>query len=405
MGDSVKSQTESSPRTTVANSKIALLFGFGYTAKALLPALKAKGYKVIGTVRNSEKAAELSALTGAHILPFSGPPSQDLLDYIRRADIIISSVPPADNGSDPVLSAIPDFARRAVNCDWAAYLSATSVYGDRKGQWAFEDEMLYPVTQRGKNRITTELTWLETGLPLHVFRLAGIYGPEIFGQSRNAFRRLTHGNVKAVIKPGHVVNRIHVEDISSALMASMDRPNPCQVYNIADGSPAAPQDVLDFAADLIQSTRPPKQDWETAEISPMARSFYMETKRIDISRAQNELGWAPRFKTYRDGLAHIYRHQYFDGDAFLLAGHIIVPDADLEAIYRELPNHKDATLVEPGCLRFDVFPDLKAPNKFHVFEVFKSEQAFRLHKNRMKGTDWVKASANVERFYTVSKAD
>jgi len=293
---------------------------------------------------------------------------------------------------------------RAENCHWAAYLSATSVYGDRAGKWAFEDELLYPTTQRGRNRIEAELNWLETEIPVHIFRLAGIYGSNLYGASRNAFDRLRMGRAKAVIKDGHVVNRIHVADIASALMASLDNPDPGRIYNIADGHPEPPQNVLEFAADLIGEPRAPKVHLETAELSPMARSFYAETKRIAITRAQEELGWSPNYPNYREGLTEIYRQHNFDEDAFVIAGHILVPDADLEDVRRELPNHKAATLKEDGCLRFDVFQDLQNKHKFHVFEVFKSEDAFRVHKARMKGTDWAKASANVERFYTVRKA-
>ncbi|NNE58414.1 MAG: NAD(P)-binding domain-containing protein [Hellea sp.] len=395
MGRTVKSRTENST---------ALLLGLGYTARALVPVLKARGYDIIGTSRSAEKARALSAALGIKIIEFSGFASAALKTAIAKADIIISSAPPADDGRDPVITALPDIAKIARHCHWAGYLSATSVYGDREGRWAFEDELLFPTTQRGRNRISAELAWLESGLPVHVFRLAGIYGPEILGQSRNAFQRLKTGRVKAVIKPGHLVNRIHVEDIATALTASIDRPDPVQVYNIADGNPAPPQDVLEFAADLIGEARPKRVDYKTANLSAMARSFYSETKRIDISRARSELGWTPQYPTYRDGLCDIYRRETYGPKSFLLAGHIIVPDEDLEDIRRLLSEHKKATLAEPGCLRFDVFQDLGDKHKFHVFEAFKSEKAFQDHKARTAGTDWVKVSANIERFYTVSKA-
>lgn len=380
----------------------ALLLGMGYTAKALINPLRAQGFDLIGTVRTQAKIDKLADLP-VRLITFNGSGSKALERAIAEADIIISSIPPADDGTDPVIKVYPDLAKRAKNCRWAVYLSATSVYGDRAGKWAFEDELLYPATGRGRKRIETELAWLESDLPVHIFRLAGIYGPEIYGQARNPFSRLEMGTARAVIKQDHVVNRIHVEDIASALMSSLERPDPGRVYNIADGSPAPPQDVLEFAADLIGETRPERVDLETAEISAMARSFYAETKRIDISRARRELDWAPRYPTYRDGLCEIYRQQ-FGPETFVLAGHIRVPDADLDAVRRELPEHRKATLAEEGCLRFSVFQDLKDKNKFHVFEVFKSEAAFRVHKQRMQGTEWVKAAANVERFYTVSKA-
>ena len=400
MARTVKSQTESRS----AKRPVALLFGLGYSAKALLPFLRSAGYDIVATVRSQEKADRLSQKTGVKVLPFTGHVSAQLTQAISKASIILSSVPPADDGTDQVISAIPNIAKLAAKCEWAGYLSATSVYGDRQGQWAFEDELLYPTTKRGKNRITAELAWLESGLPTHVFRLAGIYGPNILGQARNAFNRLRSGEVRAVIKPGHIVNRIHVHDIAAAVMVSIKTPDTGQVYNIADGNPAPPQDVLDFAADLIGEPRPPHIDFATAELSPMARSFYLETKRIDSSRAKRDLGWAPLHSNYREGLCDIYRKANFGPQAFRLAGHVMVPEADLEAVRRELPGHKKATLEEPGCLRFDVFQDIKDKYKFHVFEVFKSEEAFRVHKARMQGTDWIKASANVERFYTVSKA-
>ncbi len=395
MAGTVKNQSQHSADT-------ALLLGFGYTAKALIAPLRARGFKIIGTVRSQEKIDQLIDLP-VQLITFNGNGSKDLEQAIAEADFIISSIPPADDGTDPVIKAYPDLAQRAKACRWAAYLSATSVYGDRAGKWAFEDELLYPTTQRGRNRIEAELAWLETSLPVQVFRLAGIYGPRLYDQTRNAFSRLEMGTARSVIKKDHVVNRIHVEDIAGALMASMERPDPGRVYNIADGNPAPPQDVLEFAADLIGETRPDRIELETAELSPMARSFYRETKRIDISRARQELDWTPQYPDYRDGLCEIYR-QRFGPETFVLAGHILVPDMDLETVRRELPEHRKATLAEDGCLRFNVFQDLKDKNKFHVFEVFKSEDAFRVHKQRMQGTDWVKAAANVERFYTVSKA-
>lgn len=208
-----------SRRITRGSKPVALLFGAGYTAQALAPTLKKKGYKVIGTARNAKK-------TGFTIIPFTKELSPKLIGALSQTEIILSSIPPHDDGTDPVMAALPDLAQLAPNCRWAGYLSATSVYGDRNGQWAFEDERLHPVTQRGHNRIESELAWLEqSDLPVHVFRLAGIYGPEVNGRARNPFTRIQSGKARAVIKPGHVVNRIYVDDIVSALLASMDKPD------------------------------------------------------------------------------------------------------------------------------------------------------------------------------------
>ena len=297
MARSVKSQSDRS----------ALLFGVGYTARALAGSLKAAGYQVWGTTRSAEKARTLGEKLGISILPFNGQVSDPLADVMRQATVVVSSIGPSDDGSDPVFSALPKSAADMfANIQWAGYLSATSVYGDRGGQWVFEDEKLYPLTQRGRNRIEAELAWIESGLPVHIFRLAGIYGPNLYGQARNAFARLRNGQARAVVKPGHVVNRIHVNDIATAVMASIDRPDPLRVYNLADGNPAPPQDVLNFAADLIGAARPPEIPHTSSKLSDMARSFYKESKRVDNSRARRELGWVPQFSTYQEGLRQIH---------------------------------------------------------------------------------------------------
>ena len=247
----------------------------------------------------------LAAQLGIKMIVFSGGLYKGLREVMAEADIILSSIPPTDEG-DPVMRFIgDDFMALAPKVSWAGYLSATSVYGDRGGKWAFEDELLHPVTQRGWNRQRAEIAWLDSGAPVHVFRLAGIYGPEISGLSRHPFGRLRSGKGRSVIKPGHVVNRIYVTDIASAIMASTLRPNPVYIYNLADNEPSPPQDVIDYAAELIGAEPPPRYDWVTADISNMARSFYTANKRISNARAKQDLGWEPEFPNYRAGLRAI----------------------------------------------------------------------------------------------------
>ena len=275
----------------------ALLLGAGYCARALIPQLQQRGFHIIATARSPEKAAALDALNVESLI-YKDAPNETLLPTLAQAELILCSIPPNMQG-DPFLGALSSpVTTLAPRARWVGYLSATSVYGDRKGQWAFEDELLYPVTQRGKNRALAELQWLESGLPAHIFRLAGIYGP-----GRNPFARLRAGTARAVIKEGHIVNRIHVEDVARAVLASIDKPNPVRIYNIADNHPAPPQDVLDFAAELISAPLPKRIDHESAELSDMARSFYVETKRISNARAREELGWVPLYESYKQGLA------------------------------------------------------------------------------------------------------
>lgn len=283
MGTTVKSQSQ----------KQVLLLGAGYTAKALIPALLSRGYSVSATSRQPH------TLSGLGVTPilFDTEVSPEVRRAVAEAQIILSSIPPV-GGRDPVIQAFSHaFAKHSPNLEWAGYLSATSVYGDRSGHWVFENEILNPGTQRGRDRIAAELDWMESGVPVHIFRLAGIYGP-----GRNPFGKLRKGNARAIIKPGHIVNRIHVDDIVSVLLAAIDSPNPMQAFNIADGTPAPPQDVLDFAADLIGADRPPRLPLETADISPMARSFYKDNKRVSNAFAQKAFGWTPQYLDYKSGL-------------------------------------------------------------------------------------------------------
>lgn len=281
-----------------------LLLGFGYCAKALLDPLRGDGFAMSATYRTEMQKTQLTSL-GITPVFFNGGMTRELSAAIKTATHILSSIPPKD-GNDPLVSVL-DKTTLAAAPKWVGYLSATSVYGDRGGQWVFEDEFLYPRTKRGRARIRAELAWLETDWPVHVFRLAGIYGPTFYGTSRHPFDKLRDGKARAVIKPNHIVNRIYVIDIARAVIASIHAPNPMTVYNIADGHPAPPQDVLHFAADLIGSPRAPETTIDDPEISAMARSFYAETKRVDISRAQRELGWIPQYQDYKAGLTAILK--------------------------------------------------------------------------------------------------
>lgn len=294
-----------------------LLLGLGYSALALLPILRAAGVSVFATSRN---ASQMDAIRDFGITPLlmDGTLHNDMRAALSSATTILSSIPPTKDGIDPVMAMMggEDIPALAPRLRWAGYLSATSVYGDRAGHWAFEDEMLRPTTTRGRARVEAELAWLESGWPVHVFRLAGIYGPELAGPlgpvSRNPFAKLMDGTARAIIKDGHIVNRIHVQDIATALTASINRPDPCSVYNIADGHPAPPQDVLHYAADIAGLPRAAETDLLDPALSSMVRSFYAECKAVDISRARERLRWSPEFGDYRAGLDHIYAQDFGD---------------------------------------------------------------------------------------------
>ncbi len=269
-----------------------LCFGFGYTAEVLAGELMPLGWRVSGTTRNPTRLNEMRLL-GVNALPFGM-----LKSIPSGVTHILSSVPPDANG-DPV---IPRFMGELIrHFSWIAYLSTTGVYGDRAGGWVGEDSALSPVSERGTRRMLAEQGWLQRGA--HIFRLPGIYGP-----GRNALDTLREGKAKRVIKPGQIFSRIHVEDIAGLLGASIAKPNPGRIYNVADDEPCPPQDVITYAAKLLGISPPPEIPIAEANLSPMALSFYDESKRVSNQRMKQELGYQLRYPSYREGLEAILKN-------------------------------------------------------------------------------------------------
>jgi nucleoside-diphosphate-sugar epimerase len=182
---------------------------------------------------------------------------------------------------------------------WAGYLGTTGVYGDRGGEWVDEASPVAPTMPRTRRRVAAEGRWLASGLPVHLFRLAGIYGP---GPARNPLDAVRSGTARRIVKPGQMFGRIHRDDIVQVLCASIARPNPGAIYNLADDEPAPPQDVVAYACALLGTAPPPEIPYEEADLSPMARSFYADNRRICNARIKEELGVILRYPTYREGL-------------------------------------------------------------------------------------------------------
>ncbi|MEJ6393363.1 SDR family oxidoreductase [Gymnodinialimonas sp. 2305UL16-5] len=277
-----------------------LIFGYGFSAKALVRTLEPKQVEsIVVTTRSTEK---LQSLAGTEVTPCLFPGS-DMRDEIAQATHVLISAGPED-GRDPVLAELSDTFADAVHLEWVGYLSTTGVYGDHGGDWVTEDTALTPSTERGQARVDAETKWMDlyrdSGLPVHLFRLAGIYGP-----GRGPFAKVRKGTARRIIKEGQVFSRIHVDDIAQVLLASMDRPNPGAAYNVCDDDPAPPQDVIAHAAELLGLPIPPGIPIAEAEMSPMARSFYAESKRVDNTRIKSELGVTLRYANYREGLAQL----------------------------------------------------------------------------------------------------
>ncbi len=268
-----------------------LSIGHGYSAQALSRRLIPQGWRVIGTTRSPEKAQRLAAI-GVEPLIWPG----DISAALGQATHLLTSVAPEAEG-DPVVRALGP-AIRAAGLRWVGYLSTTAVYGHHNGDWVDETTALTPTTARGAARVQAEQDWTALGLPLHIFRLAGIYGP-----GRGPFEKVRDGSARRIMKPGQVFSRIHVDDIARVLEASLSRPNPGAVYNVCDDDPASPEDVLSLAAALLGLPEPPMVPYEDAEMTPMARSFYAENKRVRNDRIKGELGVRLTYPTYREGLA------------------------------------------------------------------------------------------------------
>ncbi|MGG7566088.1 SDR family oxidoreductase [Rhodovulum sp. DZ06] len=275
-----------------------LSLGHGYTARALSRRLVAQGWRVIGTTRDEGKAAQIRA-EGAEAVVF---PPEDAAALVRGATHLLVSAGPDRHGADPARAAMEDAIRaEGGGLQWAGYLSTTAVYGDLDGGWVDENGALNPGTSRGKARVAAEEGWsalaAAAGFPLHIFRLAGIYGP-----GRGPFAKVREGKARRIVKPGQVFSRIHVEDIATILQASMARPRAGAVYNVCDDLPAPPEDVIEEAARLLGLPIPPAVDFDEAEMTPMARSFYAECKRTSNALLRDELGVALAYPTYREGL-------------------------------------------------------------------------------------------------------
>jgi nucleoside-diphosphate-sugar epimerase/quinol monooxygenase YgiN len=366
-----------------------VLLGAGYTARALIASLRARGLKIFATSRDGRDLK----MRGVTSITFNGAPNAQLTRALQNARYILSSIAP-HHGGDPALRAYPDIANLAQNCEWAGYLSATSVYGDRRGKWAFEDELLAPKTARGRRRADAEIAWIESGAPVHIFRLAGIYGP-----GRSPFQKIINGTARAIMRPGHVSNRVHVDDIVCAILASMDAPNPQRIYNIADDSPAPPQDVVAHAADLLGAKRPAKISANDPSLSDLARSFYGENKRISTARIKHELDWTPQYPSYHEGLPAALKAEKLNPLGVTLTGHIEIAQGELQALQDALPEHIRASQDEPGCLHFSVRQDVAVPTRYHVYERFMNRESYLAHQSRIKNTPWETASRNIVRHY------
>jgi len=279
-----------------------LIFGLGYSGQEI--ARQWPG-DVAGTTRSAERVAELQK-AGFDAVVFDGELSEELAEHLRTASHIILSASPSEQG-DPVLNAIPDFFEKAAALKWLGYLSTVGVYGDFDGAWISEATEPNPVSKRGKWRVNAEKKLAECTenfrVSFAIFRLAGIYGP-----GRSTFDKLRNGKSRRIVKPGQVFNRIHVEDIGQIVNAAA-KLQATGVFNGADDEPASPNLVIEYAAEMLGVSPPPEEPFESADMTPMARSFYGDNKRCGNARLKKDLGISLKYPTYREGLQFILEQE------------------------------------------------------------------------------------------------
>lgn len=280
-------------------------FGLGYCAMHFIDRCGERFEAIAGTVRGMARAAALTA-DGVRAYGF-GPDCEDpeIVERATEADVLLVSVPPGVS-VDPVLSR---FGRRIAGSrrrQTIVYLSTIGVYGDHRGAWVDETSVPNPSSTRSQARLQAERSWAAIGKErakkTHILRLAGIYGP-----GRNALAGLKRGTARRVVKENQVFNRVHVEDVARAIDAAIAHEGRGAIWNVSDDAPAPPQDVVTYAAMLMGIEPPPEQDFATAELSPLARSFYAENKRASNRRLREELGVDLAFPTYRVGLDALWQ--------------------------------------------------------------------------------------------------
>ncbi len=286
------------------NNKSILFLGAGYTAKEMMRQLQHtpdfKDLVIYGTTRSGRNFENIKKAGGTPILYEGTGPSDALGPVLRSAPYILVSISPKEQG-DLILQHHLQEIKANQNLSWVGYLSTVGVYGNHDGAWVSEDSQANPSSKRSQWRKLAEDQWLDlhqqNGIPAHIFRLPGIYGP-----GRGPTNKLKKGTARRIEKKGQVFNRAHVEDIANILIASMSQPNPGAIYNVSDDEPAPPQDVLAYAAQCLGLDVPPLIPFEQAEMTQMAKSFYTDNKRISNKRIKEELGVSLKYPTYREGI-------------------------------------------------------------------------------------------------------
>lgn len=277
-----------------------VVFGPGYSAQPIMQKAQNQGFSIFTSYRNPEKRQPLSA-SGYQPFPFE---QGDIpaIDASRPLHLLVTIAPKTNR--DPTLQNWESWLEQQ-NIASLHYLSSTNVYGDRKGAWVDENDKPAPSLDRGKRRLIAEQEWQAfahaVGARCFIYRLAGIYGPR-----RNAFCNLKAGRARCIIKEGQVFSRIHRSDICHSVWTALQGNHAGGIFNLADDMPTPPHEVVEYAATLMNIAPPTRENWDAAEMSDMARSFYLESKRVKNNKVKQELGIQLLYPNYKAGLDELY---------------------------------------------------------------------------------------------------
>lgn len=277
------------------------IYGYGFVGRALARRMQAQGWEVSATYRD---VADAEPMRAEGIDAVAATDKEAIAQRLANVQALLVTPPPGPEGCPALQVLVPALAKAGAFPDWIGYLSTTGVYGDRRGGWVFEDSRLAAQSLEGARRVAAERDWLEVGrgmgLTITIHRLPGVYGP-----GRSTFDRLRDGRAIRYDVPGHVVGRVHVDDVAAGLAASIARPRAGGIYNLCDDKPVANSEVIAHAAALLGLPEPPLRPLDLDAMPQKSRRFYVESKRVSNARAKAELGWRPAYPTYREGLAAI----------------------------------------------------------------------------------------------------
>ena len=286
------------------SAKIKIIFfGAGYCSKHIIPNLPSNS-EILCTHKENLREEYFDAKLNLKRLTLDEFFSNK--NYSKNVTHILNSIPPFEYGDIIIKNFFKKF-NSDKSLKWVGYFSATSVYGNHNGEWVNEESKTYPTSKRGKYRLNAENEYLSMfklkDVPIHIFRLPGIYGPK-----RSVFERLNSQQPFRIIKKKHFFSRIHVEDLSNAIIKSLNKPTPGEIFNLTDDYPCESHKVIDYACKLLKKNPPPPTSLDDKRIGEMTRSFYSDNKRVSNKKIKKILNWTPKYRNYKLGIDSIFKN-------------------------------------------------------------------------------------------------